>query len=336
MFATPIPQLGQSFFTAASMMIVIPSGVQIFCWLATLWGGKPYLKTPLLFVLGFITTFVLGGLTGVMLASVPLDLQVHDTFFVVAHLHYVLIGGAVFPLFAALYYWFPKWTGRMLGERMGKWNFWILFVGFNLTFFPMHQLGLKGMPRRVYTYPHGMGWGHLNLLASLGAATLGVSVLLFLVNVFRSWRFGEVAGDDPWGADSLEWGTSSPPPSYNFVYPPVVQDRYALWAQTENTPVVTGLRTDCREVLVTNLLDAEPDHRYQLPGSSIWPLALALAVAVTFIGVIFTPWAIPVGAVLTFLALLGWFWPNSEPRRIEERRRPPFIEKPQLSLEEPS
>jgi cytochrome c oxidase subunit I+III len=179
-----------------------------------------------------------------------------------------------------------------------------------------------------------MGWGHLNLLASIGAGMLGISVLLFLVNVFRSRRSGQVAGDNPWGADTLEWGTSSPPPSYNFVYPPVVQGRYALWARTESTPVVTGLRTDCREVLVTNLLDAEPDHRYELPGSSVWPLALSLAVGVTFVGVIFTPWAVPVGAVLTFLALLGWFWPNSEPRQVEEKQRLPLVEKPRLSLEQ--
>src|ERR1044071_1132255 len=172
MFATPIPQLGQSFFTGASMMIVIPSGVQIFCWLATLWGGKLNLKTPLLFVLGFIMTFVLGGLTGVMLSSVPLGLQVHDTFFVVAHLHYVLIGGAVFPLFGALYYWFPKWTGRLLSERLGRVNFWLMFIGFNLVFFPMHQLGLNGMPRRVYTYQPEMGWANLNLIATVGGFIL--------------------------------------------------------------------------------------------------------------------------------------------------------------------
>ena len=152
MFATDVPQLGQSFFTAASMMIAIPSGVQIFCWIATLWAGRPRLQTPLLFVIGFFFVFVLGGLTGVMLAAVPLDLQVHDTFFVAAHFHYVLIDGAVFPLFGGLYYWFPKITGRMLSELVGIWNFWLLFVGSNLTFFPMHQLRLEGMPRRVYTY----------------------------------------------------------------------------------------------------------------------------------------------------------------------------------------
>ena len=159
MFATGLPQLGASFFTASSMMIAIPNGVQIFCWIATLWGGRPLFRTPLLFVLGFFVIFVIGGLTGVMLASVPLDLQVHDTYFVVAHFHYVLIGGAVFPLLGAIYYWFPKFTGRMMSERLGRWHFWLLFVGFNLAFFPMHILGLQGMPRRVYTYPAEMGWG---------------------------------------------------------------------------------------------------------------------------------------------------------------------------------
>ncbi|HEX7771660.1 MAG TPA: cbb3-type cytochrome c oxidase subunit I, partial [Pyrinomonadaceae bacterium] len=167
MFATPIPQMGQSFFSAASMMIAIPSGIQIFCWIATLWGGRLNFKTPLYFVLGFFVIFVLGGLTGVMQASVPLDLQLHDTFFVVAHFHYVLIGGAVFPLFGAFYYWFPKWSGRMLSEWAGRWNFWLMFIGFNLVFFPMHILGLNGMPRRVYTYLPETGWGTLNLIASI-------------------------------------------------------------------------------------------------------------------------------------------------------------------------
>src|SRR5215211_1629707 len=180
MFTTPIPQMGQSFFSAASMMIAIPSGVQIFCWIATLWGGKLNLKTPLYFVLGFFMIFVLGGLTGVMQASVPLDLQLHDTFFVVAHFHYVLIGGAVFPLFAAFYYWFPKFTGRMLSEQLARWVFALFFIGFNLTFFPMHQLGLNGMPRRVYTYLPGTGWGDLNLLATIGGVVMTLGVLTFI------------------------------------------------------------------------------------------------------------------------------------------------------------
>jgi len=313
MFATAVPMLGQSFFTAASLMIAIPSGVQIFCWLATLATGRVLLRTPLLFVLGFIVIFVLGGLTGVMLASVPIDLQVHDTFFVVAHFHYVLIGGAVFPLFGALYYWFPKMTGRLLSERLGRWNVGLLFVGFNLTFFPMHVLGLHGMPRRVYTYLPETGWGPLNALATAGSLLMGVSVVLFLVNVLVSLRSGHLAGDNPWGADTLEWATTSPPPVYNFLYLPTVNGRHPLWTETPAQPVVIGLRTDVREILITTLVDAVPDHRHYLDGPAISPFLLALATGVTFIGGIFTPWAVLGGAVLCAAALLGWFWPLGPP-----------------------
>src|SRR5581483_7691559 len=256
MFATNLPKVGQSFFTAASMMIAIPTGVQIFCWIATLWGGRLRFKTPLLFVLGFFLNFIIGGLSGVMVASVSLDQQVHDTFFVVAHLHYVLIGGAVFPLFAGFYYWFPKFTGRMLSEGLGRWVFALFMIGFNLTFFPMHQLGLKGMPRRVYTYLPEMGWGGLNLLSSIGGLIIAVSVLLFVIDVFRSLRAGELAGDNPWEADTLEWATSSPPPAYNFARLPTVAGRAALWDRREDQPIIKGVRSDLREMLVTNDLDA--------------------------------------------------------------------------------
>jgi cytochrome c oxidase subunit I+III len=323
MFTTDVPQLGQSFFTAASMMIAIPSGVQIFCWIATLWGGRPRLHVPLLFVLGSFFIFVLGGLTGVMLASVPFDLQAHDTFFVVAHFHYVLIGGAVFPLFGGLYYWFPKFTGRMLSERAGQWNFWLFFIGFNLTFFPMHQLGLVGMPRRVYTYPLEMGWGPLNLLASLGAGMIGLSVLVFLGNVLWSRRHGLSAGDNPWQAGTLEWATSSPPPSYDFLHMPTVTGREPLWEQVADQLVVTGLRHDIPEVLVTRVLDATPDHRTKMPDASIWPFITAVAITGLFIGSIFTPWAVPISAGPVAVGLLGWLWPTEKDHQeqlvLEER-----------------
>jgi cytochrome c oxidase subunit 1 len=322
MFATPVPELGKSFFTGASILIAIPSGVQIFCWLATLLNGRPQLRMPLVWVGGFVALFVLGGLTGVMLASVPLDRQVHDSFFVVAHFHYVLIGGAVFPLFGAFYYWFPKWTGRMLGTTLGHWQFWLFFAGFNLTFFPMHVLGLEGMPRRVYTYRTGMGWENLNLLASAGATLMAVSVFLFLLNVWRSRRSGVPAGADPWGAPTLEWSTTSPPPPYNFAHPWSVSGRYAVWDRTPSTAVVTGLSTEKREVLNTTIVDARPEHRYELPEDSIWPFLLAGVSGLGLTAVIFHPAAFPVSLGFAYVVLFGWFWRGTEPKRLSARPAP--------------
>jgi heme/copper-type cytochrome/quinol oxidase subunit 1 len=224
----------------------------------------------------------------------------------VAHLHYVQIGAFVFPLFAAFYYWFPKVTGRMLSERAGKWHFWLFLIGMNVTFFPMHFLGMMGMTRRVYTYLPETGFGPLNLLATVGAAMMGVAVVIFLMNMLRSLRAGRPAGDDPWGAHTLEWGTASPPPSYNFLHIPVVQGLYALWERTTDRPVVVGMNPRRREILLTTVLDAEPDARYQHPGPSMAPLLCALAVAVTFAGGIFTPWAFVAGPLLLFPALLRW------------------------------
>jgi cytochrome c oxidase subunit 1 len=310
MFATPVPEVGQTFFTAASTMIAVPSGIQIFCWIATIGLGRPRLATPLLFVLGFVVLFLIGGLTGVMIASVPFDLQVHDTFFIVAHLHYVLLGGMVFPLWGAFYYWFPKVTGRMLSERAGKLNFWLFFVGVNLTFFPMHQLGLQGMPRRIYTYLDGLGWGGLNLIATIGAFTIASSVIVFLFNVVTSLRHGAIAGANPWDADTLEWGTSSPPVTYNFQHIPVVQGSAGLWSRTPDGPVVTGLASDQREVLVTTVMDAVPDYRHSQPGPSIAPLAMALGLGSGLILAVFTPWGVPVGLGLGGVAFLLWAWPR--------------------------
>nr|WP_234705152.1 cytochrome c oxidase subunit I [Sinorhizobium medicae] len=311
MFTTGLPQLGATFFTASSMMIAIPTGIQIFCWIATLWDGKPVYRTPLLFVLGFFFIFVAGGLSGIMLASVPIDTQVHDTYFVVAHFHYVLIGGAVFPLIGAIYYWFPKFTGRMMSEGLGRWHFWLAFIGFNVAFFPMHISGLRGMPRRVYTYPAEMGWDTLNLVSTLGATLFVVSFLVFLYNVAASARGGHVAGDNPWDASTLEWATASPPPPHNFHRIPFVTSREPLWAERETLPVVTGLAVDKREVVITTTTEALPDLKESSPDPTIWPFVSAIVVGVIFIASIFTPLAVAWGAPVAALVILAWFWPKS-------------------------
>ena len=318
MFATGLPQLGLSFFTAASMMIAVPSGIQVFCWIATLWGAKIRFATPMLFILGFFAIFVLGGLTGVMVASVPFDRQVHDSYFVVAHFHYVLIGGAVFPLFGALYYWYPKLFGRLMSERLGRWSCALMFIGFNLTFFPMHQLGFEGMPRRIYTYLTEMGWGSLNLLATVGAFVFAGGTLLTLINAFYAQRRGVPAGPNPWGADSLEWATDSPPANYNIPSIPIVDSRWPLWRKDRPGEVQTldalgeviGLRADRREVLSTSVLEAQPQTVVVLPNPSIWPLLLAIAVATGFIGFMFSAWFFVFGFFFSFFMIVGWLWPQ--------------------------
>ena len=316
MFATNLPEVGKSFFTASSMLIAIPSAVQIFCWIATLWLGRIIFKTPMLFILAFFFILVLGGMTGIILAAVPLDLQVHDTYFVVAHLHYVLLGGAVFPLFGAIYYWYPKVTGRLMSERLGRWNFWLFFIGFNITFFPMHLLGLQGMPRRVYTYPADMGWGPMNLLASVGSGVIAAGMLLFVVNLLRSRRHGAVAGANPWQAGTLEWAMPSPPPAANFAAVPVVHGPDPLWLPPAEPSAVRGLAADSRETLVTTVIDAQPDHRASSPEPTPWPFFSAVATTVLFVGSIFTPWAVVWAALPVAVAMTAWFWP----RRAENRQ----------------
>ncbi len=229
MFTVGLADSLDAFFSAASFLIAVPTGIKIFNWTATLYGGRLRLKTPMLFALGFLSMFLIGGLTGIMLAAVPVDWQVSDSYFLVAHFHYVLFGGSLFALMAGFYYWFPKAAGRMLGETLGRWHFWLLLIGFNLLFGPMHISGLMGMPRRVYTYQAGHGWQIWNQVSTVGALVMGVGFLFFFVNLFKSLRGSAPAGDDPWDAWTLEWATSSPPAPYNFERIPTVRSRRPLW-----------------------------------------------------------------------------------------------------------
>ncbi|MDQ2906448.1 MAG: cytochrome c oxidase subunit I [Ktedonobacteraceae bacterium] len=225
MFAVGLPIVAQAFFATSTTLIAIPTAVKVFNWLGTIIGGKLNMKAPLYFSLGFIAMFLIGGLNGVALAVVPFDYQVTDSYFVVSHLHYVLFGGTVFAIFGGIFYWFPKMSGKMLNDGLGKLQFWLMLVGVNLTFFPMHILGLLGMPRRIYTYPNFLGWNELNLMETVGAFIIAAAILVFIWNVATSLRSGEVAGDDPWDAFTLEWDTTSPPKPYNFLSIPVVRSR---------------------------------------------------------------------------------------------------------------
>jgi len=240
MFVSGLGQPVDLVFAAGSMLIAIPTGVKIFNWSATLFGGSIRFTTSLLFALAFLIQFTVGGLSGVMFATVPIDWQLTDTYFVVAHFHYVLFGGTFFGLMAGLYYWFPKITGRMLSERLGKWHFWLTVIGFNGTFMVQHLLGLMGMPRRAYTYPDLPYWGALNQISTVGAFLMGISVVLLLVNVVWALRHGEIAGDNPWDGWSLEWATSSPPPEHNFDRLPPVRGRRPLWELDETVPTGGG------------------------------------------------------------------------------------------------
>lgn len=320
MFATGLPAFSMAFFTAASLMIAIASGVQVFSWIATLWGSRPMLQAPLWFVLGFLFLFVLGGLTGVMVAVVPFDQQVHDTYFIVAHFHYVLIGGVIFPIFAALYYWLPKMTGRRTHPLLGKLCFWVTFVGFNATFFPMHLMGLLGLPRRVYTYPRDLGLEGYNLVATVGAMLLGCGVLLFLADLIHSLIWGRRAGRNPWGADSLEWSLSSPPPVYSFAELPVVGGRHPLWDgdQASEADGLSGLRQELsgepsswRGNLVTDATLANPQAIQYLPGPTYLPFWAAVATAGGAAGILGQSYILAAfSGLMLIVCLIRWVVPR--------------------------
>jgi cytochrome c oxidase subunit 1/cytochrome c oxidase subunit I+III len=327
MFASGLPVLSLSFFSAASFVIVIPSSVAVFAWIATIWTGRPVLNAAFLFFAGFVMLFVIGGVSGFMTAAVPLDWQLTRTYFVIAHLHYVLIGINVFPVLGGIIYWFPKVTGRMMNETLAKWSFWVSFTGFNMAFFPMHILGILGMPRRIYTYASGLGWSTPNLIITLGAFLFATGILLFLIDVFVSLRNGRNSDLNPWDAPSLEWSIPSPPPAYNFQVIPVVASRYPLWEDRlnegpERSSVNTGMLLDQgRETIGTTALDSEPDVILRMPGDSYMPLLLALFTSMVFVGLLLrSPWCTGISTVLTFLAALGWLWPQRELGQIAAKR----------------
>jgi cytochrome c oxidase subunit I+III len=312
MFAVGLSMVSLAFFSIASLFVVVPSGVQYAAWIATLWSGRPVLKTPLLFVLGFLVTFLIGGLTGPMFAAAPFDWQTTDSYFVVAHFHYVLFGGAVFPIFGGLYYWLPKMTGKMLDEKLGVVNFWFVFIGFQLTFFPMHIVGLLGMPRRTYTYLPGLGWDGLNLLETMGGYILGIGVLLFLVNLFWSVRGGREAGPNPWGAGTLEWATQSPPEPYNYRVIPTIRSRDPLWDQDELFDPSSNVN-GARVTLGTSMLDANPREVLPMPEDSGWPLIVAIGMAAFFVGwLISAGWVAVLGLFIIIFGVGAWNWPTRE------------------------
>jgi cytochrome c oxidase subunit I+III len=314
MFTTGLPALSQSFFSAASMAVSLPSGIQVFSWIATLAAGRIRLTVPGLFVLGFLFIFVLGGLTGVMVAMVPFDQQVHDTYFIVAHFHYVLIGGMVFPLFAAIYYWTPVFSRHRLSERLGKWAFWLMFVGFNVAFFTMHLTGLAGMPRRVYTYPEEVGWGTLNLISTIGAGVFAAGVLLVVFDLLRRYRITsrDTIGN-VWKAGTLEW---LPNDVYGTRSVPIVTSRYPLWSDPGLGEAVKAGRyylpgnpTGGRETLATSAIDAEPEFVMQLPMPGWSHVLAALFVALVFLSLTISQ-VVPAAifAVLALISILVWIW----------------------------
>jgi len=320
MFSVGLAEVTMVYFAAASLIIVIPSAIQLFAWITTMVTGKPRFQTPLLWIVGFITFFIVGGLSGIMFAAIPFDQQLTDTYFVVAHFHFVIFGAAVFPILGGMYYWFPKVTGRLYHEGVGKLSFWLTFLGTALTFFPMHIVGLLGMPRRNYTYPPNVGWQPYNVAETLGSYILTAGLLLVAANLGWSLFRGRLAGNDPWNGDTLEWSTSSPPPPYNYAVIPYVTSPYPMWDRADREEDARRLdRGDLtleggHETIASTVLDAELDEILHMPSESPWPILLALALSGVFALLLTGHY----GSALVFVgvaaAVLGaWHWKEPQP-----------------------
>ena len=325
MFAVGMGPIADAVFAVNTMLIAVPTGVKIFNWIGTMYGGSLRFTTAMLFAIGFIAMFIIGGLSGVMHASPPADLQQTDTYFIVAHFHYVLFGGSIMGLFAGIYYWFPKMSGRLMNETLGKWHFWLTMIGFNLTFLPMHWTGMLGMPRRVYTYPPELGLDGLNMLSTVGSYILGFSVLVFVINLFRSVRHGAIAGPDPWDGGTLEWSIPSPPPPFNFLTVPTVYSRTPVW--DEKHTVLTGPEVASDEMEFTiagqeigelEVADDvaprtghEEEHHIHMPNPSFYPALAALGLLTIFGGLltmeaIHSPIVSLCGLALLLFSIYGW------------------------------
>ncbi len=296
MFAVGMGPVADSVFALMTMLIAVPTGVKVFNWIGTVWGGSLQMKTPMYFALGFIAMFIIGGLSGVMHAVAPADLQQTDSYFVVAHFHYVMFGGSIFSLVAGAYYWWPKMFGRMLSETLGKVHFWLMMIGFNLTFFPMHFLGLHGMPRRVYTYADGLGFNLSNLAATAGAFIIAASFAVFLWNIIKTWRGPANAPADPWNGATLEWSIPSPPQHFNFAELPVVEARDAWWHEKRKRGAPMP----------------EPKHvaedAVHMPNPSWWPLVTSTGIALFFVGLLLGV-SLPVillGGATVLVGIYGW------------------------------
>jgi cytochrome c oxidase subunit 1 len=305
MFAAGLGPVANSAFALSTMFIAVPTGVKIFNWLGTLWGGDIQLRPPLLFAVGFVAMFIIGGLSGVTHSIVPHDLEQTDTYYIVAHFHYVLFGGAIFGIFSGVYYWWPKFFGRLLSDGLGKLHFWLMFIGFNLTFGPMHIVGLEGMPRRIPTYPEGMGWDLWNMVETIGAFIIALSFAVFLFNVVRTRRRGEEAVGDPWDARTLEWSIPSPPPDYNFAEIPLVRTRDDFWHKKYGP----APGREPSRVFAGGANGHEGEGHIHMPDPSYFPLVAAAGIPLMAFGAIYEPIRLPLvvaGLVVSLLGIFGW------------------------------